>query len=419
MEERLITIQENIKTLYESLFKYSNDLLLRIDLKGKVLSANDKAIGVFGHSLLGSSVTEIFDGVESYIDSLEGTEIVQYVYVRHKKVKRSNYRFKLTLVPIVEKERTEEIMLIAKDLKQLESFKGEVERLREHVQKMEQEKKKWKLENAYHDHVKTIANTMGKLEKANQKLREINKKFTKELELAAVLQKSLVPERVPEDKHLRFCFHFEPTGLVGGDYYDVIDLGKGKKGIILADVSGHGVSSAFIAAMLKISFNNYAPRCSSPSEVLDKLNREYCRVIQTGDYVTAFYAIFDPLNKRMVYSGAGHPKPLFLHGESKTIELFSSDGFFIGMFEESDYVDTVNDFFPTDRYLVYTDGIIEAFSEERNEQFGEKRLFESFRRYQNYPLDSMIRSIINAVKRFMHKSKFYDDLAMVAIEYKD
>ena len=88
------------------------------------------------------------------------------------------------------------------------------------------------------------------------------------------------------------------------------------------------------------------------------------------------------------------------------------------MFEKAEYEDSSASFTRGDRYLVYTDGIIEAYSEEVEEQFGEKRLHDSFKKHIERPLDQMIRSIINDVKKFMGKSKFYDDLAIVAVEYR-
>jgi serine phosphatase RsbU (regulator of sigma subunit) len=308
-------------------------------------------------------------------------------------------------------------MLIAKDLYAVESYKTEVEHLREKL-KLLKEEQRLKNSGKKGDRSSSLAVTLKKLEVANQKLKDMCATLNNELELAAILQKSLVPDNLSEHEKIKFSFHYEPMGQVGGDYYDVIDIDKNRKGVILADVSGHGVSSAFIAAMLKISFTNYAPHNPSPSDVLGKLNKEYCSVIQTGDYVTAFYAIFDTAKNKITYSGAGHPKPLYQHGKGADVELLSSEGFFIGMFEEAEYQDSVLEFDLGGRFLAYTDGIIEAYSEERNEQFGETRLLKSFIKYQDRSLDQIIQLIIEDVKKFMQKSKFYDDLAIVSVEHK-
>ncbi len=408
----------NIKKRYEALFKYSNDIVLIINLDGKVLVANEKALSIMGSSIVGNKIDRIFEGIASHLESSRNTQIVQSVYAQNKAKAVNRHHFKISLIPVLDKDKVSEVVLVGKDLKEIESYQGEVERLKEKIHLLDEEKRIRDSGLKKGDRKVSLAVAMKKLEVANQKLKDMFRTLNNELELAAILQKSLVPDNLIEHEHINFAFHYEPMGHVGGDYYDVIDIDKNKKGVILADVSGHGVSSAFIAAMFKISFTNYAPEHSSPADVLKKLNREYCNMIQTGDYVTAFYAIFDTVKKRIEYSGAGHPKPLFLHNDSNKVELLSSEGFFIGMFEEADYSDTVLDFFEGDRFLAYTDGIIEAYSEEKNEQYGENRLLKSFQKYKKRPVDQMLQLIITDVERFMNKSKFYDDLAMVAVEYK-
>ena len=128
--------------------------------------------------------------------------------------------------------------------------------------------------------------------------------------------------------------------------------------------------------------------------------------------------VFDPVKRKMTYSGAGHPRPLLLRRKTDTIDFLRSKGFFLGMFEGAEYTDTTIDFTRGDRYLVYTDGIIEAYSEEKKKQFGSKKLLRGFEMYRNKPIDILLNSIISDVKKFMKKSQFYDDLAMVAVEYK-
>jgi len=401
------------KRRFEIVSKYTDDIILIIDLKGKILNINKKAESVFGLNIIENNIKNLFIGIDSYFELAQNTQIVQSLYLQSSIKKNIRYPFMLTIIPLARKNKIDEIIVIGKDLWKLESYREEVENLEVKLKGIE-EKRHYNTDINYKKHIATLR----ELEVANNKLEEVNKKLLKELELASILQKSLVPSYLPEDNYFQFAFRFEPMGLVGGDFYDIIDLKNGKKGVMLADVSGHGVSAAFIAAMLKISFNNYAHGCTSPSSLLNKLNREYCQVIQTGDYITAFYAIFDPLNKQMTFSGAGHPNPFILHRKVNRIDLLPSYGFFVGMFDATKYVDTTIDFLEDDRYLVYTDGIIEAYSKEKREQFGGKRLLRSVKKYKEESIDNMIESIIKDVKQFMHRSNFYDDLAIVSVEYK-
>jgi serine phosphatase RsbU (regulator of sigma subunit) len=401
---------------FETLFKYASDVVIIINRDGEILVANEKAHTALGASIVGKKIDRILEGVTAHITSLDNSQVVQSFYIHNGTRSKKQLHFKVTLVPLFSGSGVKQLLLIAEDLKKIEPYKEEVERLREQL-KTFREERRIESKGKKNSGASSLAAALKKLEEANQELGDMYRKLNSELELAATLQKSLVPRPPEEQGNLQFAFHYEPMGYVGGDYYDVLDLGNGKKGVILADVSGHGVSSAFIAAMLKISFKNYASVSNSPASVLGKLNREYCNVIQTGDYVTAFYTVFDTEKKKIVYSGAGHPRPLYSHGINN-IELLSSEGFFIGMFEEADYTDSMIRFDEGDRFLAYTDGIVEAYSEQKGEQFGEKRLLESFNRHKCLPLEQMLRQIIRDVKKFMHKSSFYDDLAMVAVEYK-
>ena len=362
------------------------------------------------------NIQDIFDGVDLFFDFELDNNVVRSNYVLYKTGGGEKHPFKLTVVPVLEKGKINEIIVICNDLKEIESFRKEIEYLKIRIQAIEDKNKKRTVKSTTNDNNNKPGLAAQRVENAYKKLEELNKTLLKELKLASILQKSLIPSHFPADDQFQFALHFEPTGFVGGDYYDIIDLGDNKKGIILADVSGHGVSSAFIAAMFKISFMNLAAGGLSPAGLMDKLNKEYCSLIQTGDFVTAFYAIFDPVNSTIVYSGAGHPKPLLFHRKTGAVEFLQSDGFFIGMFEGSTYKDRTVEFTGGDRYLVYTDGIIEAYSEEQMDIFGEKRLLSSFEMCSNKSCDIMIKSIIHDVKRFMRKSKFYDDLAMVAVE---
>lgn len=405
----------NERKRYEMLFKYVTDIVIIMDRDGKILDANDNAVKVFGNGILNGYADLLGNGISDRLDSVGTSQVVQSFHISNTKTPRKKLQLRVNLVPVEKDGRVSEVVFIGKDLMEIEPYRAEIDRLREQLKSLRGEHKP--SEKAREKSTSSLAAALRKLEVANEKLGDMYKTLNNELELASTLQKSLIPKPPVQSERLRFAFHYEPMGHVGGDYYDVIDIDGTKKGVFLADVSGHGVSSAFIAAMLKISFRNYAAGSGSPAKLLGRLNREYCNVIQTGDYVTAFYAVFDTSRNRIVYSGAGHPRPICRH-RKKEIRLLSSEGFFIGMFEDAEYADSVIDFVEGDRFLAYTDGIIEAYSSEKNEQFGEKRLLSSFERHEGRPLSTMLQNIIEDVKQFMHKSTFYDDLAMVAVEYK-
>ncbi len=404
---------------YEGLMKYCSDPVLILDPQQKVIDANEQALTLFDASIRNSRLHDIFEGIDILIEPAMNTNIIQSARVSFSPKAKKEISLILSFIPLTVAGKLSEILVVCRDLLEVERFRNENEDLKKKLVELEQLQDFARRVAGGKDAVPSAAAALKDLEVVKQRLEDATLKFENELGLAAVLQQSLLPEKTPENKNFNISCFFKPMEQVGGDYYDFVDLENNKKGIIVADVSGHGVSSAFITAMLKISFLNYAGRIRSPAKILEKLNRDYCSVIQTGDFVTAFYAVLDPNQSKITYCGAGHPRPLLFRKKGRDIEYLKSEGFFLGMFEDARYRDSVVGFYPGDRVLIYTDGIVEAFSDGKNEQFGEKRLLQSFKQNARVPVEPMIHKLVESVQQFMQKSRFYDDIALVAVEFKD
>jgi serine phosphatase RsbU (regulator of sigma subunit) len=399
--------------VFDFVFTYSSEALVVVNGSGEVVEGNEAAKSALGPSLVGKMVDAVFEGTRFPADYRDNAPVIRSIAASVRSPDGERRTFKITPLPIDKGG----VIVIGKDISSAEVAHEEIERLRKRVRNLELER------NRANKGVKAgpriDGHALRELEATNQKLEEYNERIVRELDLAAVLQRSLIPQQLSPNGRVRYASRYEPMGKVGGDYYDVVDLQKGRKGVIVADVSGHGVSSAFISAMLKMFFINFSRGFSAPSELLRKLNKEYCEIVRTGEYVTAFYAVFDPRKGQVSYSGAGHPPAFLHHTRGEGIERLHSDGFFIGMYRDADYADRVAGFEAGDRCLLYTDGIVEAYSERRKEQYGGDRLFRSFRLHAGEPIETMVSSIIAGLKRFMGKSRFLDDLAIVAVECAD
>ncbi|MFW6181093.1 MAG: PP2C family protein-serine/threonine phosphatase [Spirochaetota bacterium] len=393
---------------HTALFRYSGDLLLVVSRKGTIIEANQKAAALFQRDLAGARFPDLCGGQPLSMDSFASKEVVQTMHLRCSTRAGEQLSLLLTVVPLVYGETIGELLVIGRDLREKEG-------LERRVQELEKERGEL-LRKVEGGGPRAPEDTLQKLKAAMQQLEEVNRRFTRELEMASLLQHSLVPKSVEPNRYLRTAFYFRPIDLVGGDYYDVVELGDQRRGVFIADVSGHGITSAFIAAMLKISFHNCARAHLSPARVLYRLNREYCRVIQTGDYLTAFYAVFDPSEGKLTYCGAGHPDALLLKGDGRVVAL-GSEGFFIGMFEEAEYRDASAPFEEGDLCLVFTDGIVEAYSDRAESQYGMDRLREVMARSRDRGVKGLIDAVIADLEEFMGESSFYDDLAMVAVAY--
>jgi phosphoserine phosphatase RsbU/P len=177
-----------------------------------------------------------------------------------------------------------------------------------------------------------------------------------ELATAREIQTSILPRGSPELKNLRITAAYRPMTAVAGDFYDFISLDENRVGILVADVSGHGVPAALIAAMIKVALQSAVLCAHDPREVLRGLNRILSG--QSHDqFVTAAYLWFDSENRRALYSAAGHP-PL-IRSSGSTLERIESNGIVFGVMPDPDYPVCEIPISPGDRFLLYTDGVIE------------------------------------------------------------
>lgn len=259
-----------------------------------------------------------------------------------------------------------------------------------------------------------LVKAVAELDEAKRIVEEQNRKISVELDMAAKLQRSLLPKRYPQRKGFNFASKYVPSDRIGGDFLDIIELKNGDIGVVIADVSGHGPAAALLTTMFKMSFQMYAQEFSSPSSVLAKLNREFCRLITTGEYITAFYFILNTKEKKIIYSKAGHPYPILYRKNTKTRELLDAEGFFIGMFDEAVFENMEIFLDHGDRLLLYTDGVIEA----RNPAggcFEMKHLGNILAERDDLPCDALIEEIYQQLSQFTQKDRFEDDLCMILL----
>ena len=181
----------------------------------------------------------------------------------------------------------------------------------------------------------------------------------RELETARRIQLSLLPRKLPEHPGLDIAARFVPMTAVAGDIYDVVALGSGSIGLLVADVSGHGIPAALVASMVKVAFAAEAGHADDPAAVLTGMNQALCRHLEHA-YVTAVYAVVNTERQTLTIATAGHPPPL-LHRQGETSRMEYDHGVMLGVFPDAQYGNLeVMPFAPGDRLLLYSDGVIEA-----------------------------------------------------------
>jgi len=180
-----------------------------------------------------------------------------------------------------------------------------------------------------------------------------------ELEMARQIQLSILPQSLPKLQGLAIAARYLPMTSVAGDFYDFIRIDDKHLGILIADVSGHGLPSALIASMLQVALTAQVPHASDPAKVLSGLNKALCGKF-TGNFVTAAYVYVDLETSRMRYAAAGHP-PMLQHRRSTlTTSRIVENGLILGVFDEAAYETLDLPLEPGDRHVLYTDGIPEA-----------------------------------------------------------
>ena len=198
-----------------------------------------------------------------------------------------------------------------------------------------------------------------------------------ELAVARRLQLSILPTAVPQLAGVRVAAAYEPMAAVAGDFYEFIPVDSRRAGFLVADVSGHGVPAALIASMIKVAVQSVSAFAADPAELLRRLGAGLHGHLR-GQYVTAAYLWLDAADRTARYSAAGHPPLLHWHARSRTAERIVSNGLLFGVTPEADYPACEVAFEPGDRFLLYTDGLIEA-ERASGEAFGDARLEQVLR----------------------------------------
>ncbi|HWN40638.1 MAG TPA: PP2C family protein-serine/threonine phosphatase [Thermoanaerobaculia bacterium] len=196
--------------------------------------------------------------------------------------------------------------------------------------------------------------------------------ISQELETARRIQSSLLPRRMPEVRGLAVAARYLPMADVGGDLYDFLAADPERVGILVADVSGHGVPAALIASMVKVALAAQAEHASDPAAVLAGMNRILHGNLERG-FVTAAYIHIDAA--KMAYASAGHPPLLIWREVEGRVEEVRQESLPLGRFRRAEYRNEELRLDSGDRLLLYTDGVTEALN-RAGEPFGDERLRE-------------------------------------------
>jgi sigma-B regulation protein RsbU (phosphoserine phosphatase) len=261
------------------------------------------------------------------------------------------------------------------------------------------------------------------LERAYQELKEAQaalvekERLERELELAHELQQSILPSHFPRADGFQCAARSRPARQVGGDFYDVIDLGKGEIGLVMADVSDKGMPAALYMALSRSLIRAEARRSSSPRQVLVSVNRLLLEVTRADMFVSVFYGVIDLVKGRLTYARAGHDRPILRRRPSDAMaspdcSFLTGRGIMLGMFDEVALDEVQVELLPGDVLVLYTDGVTDTNSPS-GDFFGAERLMEVIR---NTPLtepQGLCDCIFDDLAQFQCDATQYDDTAVL------
>jgi serine phosphatase RsbU (regulator of sigma subunit) len=240
------------------------------------------------------------------------------------------------------------------------------------------------------------------------------------LELAREVQQNLLPHKNPQFGGLDIAGRSIYCDETGGDYYDFIttETDENKQlAVAIGDVSGHGISSALLMATVRSSLRQRLSKPGDAGEVISDVNRQLAHDVEdSGQFMTMFYLMIDPLKKQLFWVRAGHDPAVFYDPSTDTFEELSGSGVALGVMEDTIFkVYTKTEIGKGQIIFLSTDGIWEARNLKR-EMFGKERIYDTIRKNSSLCADEIINSMLDSLKSFQQGAQIEDDVTMVVIK---
>jgi serine phosphatase RsbU (regulator of sigma subunit)/predicted enzyme related to lactoylglutathione lyase len=248
-----------------------------------------------------------------------------------------------------------------------------------------------------------------------QKL-EAERRAAQELEIARQVQARLFPQIQPELKTVEYAGLCLQARQVGGDYFDFLNLGRQRLGLIIGDVSGKGIAAALLMANLQASLRSQSALAfDQPEALLRSVNRLFYDNTSDSAYASLFFAEYDDATRRLRYANCGHLSGLLVRSDGR-VERLEPTSTLLGLFKEWNCSLCEHELHPGDVLGLYTDGITEA-SNARGEEFGERSLIEALQQHRELPCQALLTAVVDGVRRFSSQEQ-HDDITAIVAKFK-
>jgi serine phosphatase RsbU (regulator of sigma subunit)/catechol 2,3-dioxygenase-like lactoylglutathione lyase family enzyme len=240
---------------------------------------------------------------------------------------------------------------------------------------------------------------------------ESERRAARELEIAKEVQARLFPRRRPLAPTLDYAGICIQARQVGGDYYDFLDLGPQRLGLVIGDVVGKGIAAALLMANLQANLRSqFAIAMDEPQRVLCAVNKLFCENTPDGGFATLFFAEYEEPTGRLRYANCGHLCAILLRNDH-SVDRLDATATVLGLFKDWDCVIGERTFGPGDTLALYTDGITEAFN-DADEEFGEERLVAALQRNRDLSSTGLLGAVVDEVRRHSPREQ-RDDITMI------
>jgi sigma-B regulation protein RsbU (phosphoserine phosphatase) len=396
---------------YRSIFENSVSGIFQTSPEGRYLNVNPALARIYGYGSTEELMSRISDIARLlYVDPNRRAEFIKLMQEQGvvKDFESQIYRKDESVIWIAENARA-----VRNAEGKIEYYEGMVEdiTLRKEAEERERRAKA------------ELARSQAELQKKND-IMEADLKTARDIQLAMLPQQyPTFPLGVqPEQSLLQFRHRYQPTGQVGGDFFNVLPLAANKAGLFICDVMGHGVRSALVTAMLRALVEELRPVAEEPGQLLTRINRDLRSILQqTGTplFTTAFYLVADLEKRQITYANAGHPRPFLVHRGRGEVEILKyNDGKArpaLGLFENTAYPMASRPLAGGDLVLLFTDGLYEVEG-PGNAAFSQDQLMEAVRGHARLHCEELLNALLKEIREFAQGQEFNDDVCLVGME---
>lgn len=246
-------------------------------------------------------------------------------------------------------------------------------------------------------------------------------RMEEELKNAKDIQEVILPRELPKLSGYSFSVHYKPQSESGGDYYDFIEVDRTHLGIVVADVTGHGVGAGMVMAMLRSSLRTFTNKKLDASKVLREVNPVLFRDTLPTMFATVFYGIVDHVKNEMLYTVAGHTQGIVFNPAQGKMKLLRTGGMPVGMVDSETFDAGIELYRQNlesgDILVLYSDGITEAKS-AADEEYGDDRFMLAIRDGLSDDLDKMRDNIVENLSQFTGEAPQSDDITLLLVRVK-